>query len=415
MAAYAPDGKTLVFANEDCLKAMIDGSGPRGGIVERLRAVGADDDFAVVAEIEPVRKLLADLQTYVRGDAAVPVIFASEIVSRLKVASVQVRLTGQPRLRAEFEAADEKAAELMDDFLRGTGSVLKVTTGAAPALIKARYSTELLERRRLRLLHAAFAETVASLRITRQGSRVVAEAQAPKTFLKLVAALIAASQESESANHLRQMAISIHLFHDVNGDFPASASYSKEGKPLLSWRVHVLPFLENQGLYREFHLDEPWDSPHNKKLIERMPTIFSSPGRALPAGNTCYMLPVGGDGAYRPIFGEKPKRMEKGTPLGNSFGVIRDGTSNTLMIVEASPESAVIWTKPDDWQFDPKAPTTGLFGMRRGKVLASFADASVHPVSRLVDDETLRRLVARDDGRVVERPGLPPEDEDDEE
>src|SRR5262249_31226865 len=159
--------------------------------------------------------------------------------------------------------------------------------------------------------------------------------------------------------------------------------------PLLSWRVHVLPFVEGTGLYQQFHLDEPWDSPHNKKLIERMPDAFRSPGRVLAPGKTCYLSPAGGDEKFRPIFAEKPRRMLNGAPIGDTFGVVADGLSNTLMIVEAAPDSSVIWTKPDDWEFDPKEPKKGLFGMRKGKVLACRGDASVVPIAESIPDRDL--------------------------
>src|SRR5207249_1280691 len=119
---------------------------------------------------------------------------------------------------------------------------------------------------------------------------------------------------------------------------PAHAIYSKDGKkPLLSWRVAILPFIEQDELYRQFHLDEPWDSEHNKKLIQHMPQIYVSPN-APPAkepGLTHYQVFVGGGAAWQ--RGPQPPGLPR---------TFVDGVSNTIMVAEAA--EPVIWTKPDD-------------------------------------------------------------------
>jgi hypothetical protein len=398
MAAHAPDAKTLVFANEECLKAMIDGSGRRGGLVERLAAVSADDDLSLVAEIEPTRKPLANLLEYVRGDAATPVIFTSEIAARLKAATIALRLRGDVRFHAALEATDDKAAELVHDLLRGGGGMLKLAAISSPKLVKANAQGGIVQQWQLRLTGEAIDQVVSGLKISREKNSVLANFAAPPGFSRSIAKLVIATSTAQAANNLRQLGLAMHNHHDVYNALPAHASYSKEGKPLLSWRVHLLPFIEGQDLYKQFHLDEPWDSPHNKKLIERMPAGFRSPGRVLAAGKTCYLLPVGGDEKYRPIFAEKPKRMQNGAPIGNGFGVVTDGLSNTLMIVEAAPDRAVIWTKPDDWEFDPKEPKKGLFGMRKGFFLGTRGDASVRAFPEVADDRSLRCFVGRSDG-----------------
>ena len=73
-----------------------------------------------------------------------------------------------------------------------------------------------------------------------------------------------------------------------------AASHDKNGKPLLCWRVHILPYLGEEKLYKEFHLDEPWDSPHNKKLLSQMPKIYRAPGAlAADTSATYYQVFVG--------------------------------------------------------------------------------------------------------------------------
>ncbi len=204
-----------------------------------------------------------------------------------------------------------------------------------------------------------------------------------------------ARERSPAANNLRQLALGMHNYHDGQRRFPANASRDKNGKPLLSWRVHLLPYLEQQDLYNQFKLDEPWDSEHNKKLIEKMPAVFGTARDAEGnlTGKTRIVVPVGAD----TIFPDD----ERG--LGTSFASITDGTSNTILLIEIPASKAVVWTKPDDWTFDPEAPAKGLFeGARSGEIWAAMADSSVRTISANTDANTLKGLFTRSGGEVID-------------
>jgi hypothetical protein len=182
----------------------------------------------------------------------------------------------------------------------------------------------------------------------------------------------AAAGEAEARNNLRQLALAMHQYHAVHKRFPAAASYDAKGKPLLSWRVQMLPYVEQQALYQEFKLDEPWDSEHNKKLIAKMPAIFSMPGQAnAKDGKTCIQVPVGKGF----IFDGKK---------GVRFQDILDGTSSTIFMVQTDDAHAVPWTKPEDWTYDAKEPLRGLVRAGQDGFHAAFADGSVHRISRRV-------------------------------
>jgi hypothetical protein len=206
-----------------------------------------------------------------------------------------------------------------------------------------------------------------------------------------------AAQRAQSSNNLKQLILGMHVHHDTVSTFPPRASVSKEGKELLSWRVHLLPYLEQNDVYEQFHLDEPWDSEHNKKLIAKMPKLFAAPD--LPAeiaakGMTTYVVPVG------------PKTAFEGTD-GISLTKILDGTSNTIAIVEVAPEHAVVWTKPDDWKVDFARPLDGVLAKpaadKPGPMgfQAAFCDGSVRYIAATVDKEVLRRLLQKDDGEPI--------------
>jgi hypothetical protein len=200
---------------------------------------------------------------------------------------------------------------------------------------------------------------------------------------------------AESSNKLKQIGMALHNHHDRHRNFPAASIVDESGKPLLSWRVAILPFIGQQGLYSQFNLDEPWDSNHNKQLIAQMPDVYRTPGAEIGTSKTLYLAVVGQ---------ELPMQQTafRNDGKGIRFAQFTDGTSNTILVVEANENQAVEWTKPDDWNFDPRSPRRGLGEFRRAGFLALFADGSIHLISDSVTDETVGYLFCRMDGKRVE-------------
>jgi hypothetical protein len=162
-----------------------------------------------------------------------------------------------------------------------------------------------------------------------------------------------AAARAHSADNLKEIALAMHSIHGQTQSLPAHAIYSKDGKtPLLSWRVTILPHIGHTTLYQEFKLDEPWDSAHNKQLIPKMPRLYALPG-ATDANE--------GETFYQVIFG--PGTLFDGSKKMR-FQDVRDGTSNTLLVVEAG--ARVVWTRPDELlqlpgDKDTPLPIGGLF------------------------------------------------------
>src|SRR5262249_55759444 len=104
-----------------------------------------------------------------------------------------------------------------------------------------------------------------------------------------------AARRAACTNNLKMLGLALHNYIAAhNNNSPPPALPGKDGKPALSWRVALLPYLEQQALYDRFHLDEPWDSPHNKELIKEMPTVFNCPERTDAApGTTTYRVFTG--------------------------------------------------------------------------------------------------------------------------
>jgi type II secretory pathway pseudopilin PulG len=203
-----------------------------------------------------------------------------------------------------------------------------------------------------------------------------------------------AARREQSMNNLKQIALAMLNYADTNGRLPPAYIADKTtGKPLLSWRVAILPYIEEQALYQQFHLDEPWDSPNNKRLISTMPTIYRSPASQLPLpqGKANYLTFRSKDSVFPGKDGISPAE-------------ITDGMSHTLMTVEVDDAKAVDWTKPDDLDYDPQRPFAGLGGLWNTGFIAGFCDGSVQFISTSVDAETLRNLVNRHDGNVTNLP-----------
>lgn len=190
----------------------------------------------------------------------------------------------------------------------------------------------------------------------------------------------------ELRNRLKQLGLAFHNFHDGYSEFPGHDGHESPWKGNLSWRVHLLPFLDQAALYQQFEKDEPWDSDHNKALIEEMPDFYKSPG-VHEDGKTSFHV-LTGEGA--PFEGDHSPRIRDFT----------DGTSNTVLAVVAAPDSAAIWTKPGGLDVDP-AEATAALGLDKNAVQVLFADGSVRPVPRDIDPQVLSHLICGADGNVI--------------
>ncbi|MBA4062705.1 MAG: hypothetical protein C0501_03185 [Isosphaera sp.] len=197
-----------------------------------------------------------------------------------------------------------------------------------------------------------------------------------------------AAAVNRSANNLRQIALAYHNYHDVHGAGPPAAVCDKDGKPILSWRVLILPYIEQEELYKEFKLDEPWDSDHNKKLLGKMPPVYAIPGQTKPGGtDTHYRVFVGNGAGWDWVKGQQLQQ-------------IRDGTSNTWMCVTAA--DAVPWTKPDELAFDPDKDMAKLVGaVVNGRAQVAMFDGSVRSLKKVPAKDVVKALVTRDGGEVI--------------
>ena len=197
-------------------------------------------------------------------------------------------------------------------------------------------------------------------------------------------------------NNLQQIGLAIHNFEDAQkqlpNDFIRRANQVAINSVGLSWRVAILPYIDQTSLYIRFHLDEPWDSPHNLSLLPLMPSIFKTATQE-PFSTTTRLQRFQGRSTI------DPKQLIK-------FSSITDGTSNTILAALSAPEKAVPWTKPADMEF---SDTSGWEALGRNVLHTAvvMADGSTKMLDRSVGNLILNRMVRRNDGFAVSDDGGP--------
>jgi hypothetical protein len=151
--------------------------------------------------------------------------------------------------------------------------------------------------------------------------------------------------------------------------------------------VHLLPHLEGETLFKQFRLDEPWDSPANQALIPQMPMVFLHKDDPPGTTTTRFRVFVGGGAMFDP-----EKRL--------NFTSVTDGLANTILAIEG--DDPVVWTKPDEYNYSPAGPLPSLGKLRKGTVIVVFGDGSVKTIDvKSVGDTTLRGGITRAGGEMV--------------
>jgi hypothetical protein len=203
-------------------------------------------------------------------------------------------------------------------------------------------------------------------------------------LLPAVQAAREAARRMQSSNNIRQLGLAILNYESAYKRLPPRTIRDKSGQPLLSWRVAVLPYIEEAGLYQEFHLDEPWDSEHNIRLLPRMPKILQHPKYIGEPGRTVYVAPFHADS----LWSKDNRRLSE----------VVDGTSNTIALVEVDDAHAVAWTKPDDLDLDD---FDLIECMRQPVTQVLFLDCSVRAITSNIDPAILDAMITHAGGEIV--------------
>jgi hypothetical protein len=183
-----------------------------------------------------------------------------------------------------------------------------------------------------------------------------------------------------SAKKLKQIGLAFHAYHNAVGALPGDIQ-SKDGKPLLSWRVAILPYIEQDNLFKQFKLNESWDSEHNKKLLARMPSLYSQVRVEAREWETF----------YQSFYGPKTIFDPKRKPLTLAQISNANGTSNTVLVVEAGVPT--VWTKPHDLPLNPKKPLPKLGGMFNGDFHVLLCDGAVRFLKKTTNENELKKAI----------------------
>ncbi|MGI8980015.1 MAG: M56 family metallopeptidase [Pirellulaceae bacterium] len=249
-------------------------------------------------------------------------------------------------------------------------------------------------------------------------------------------------RRAQSANNIKQIMLAMHLYHDTYRHFPSAVIYGRDGQGKVphSWRVELLPFLEQDALYKAYQFDEPWDSEANKKVLAQMPAVFRDPSADPKSTSSAYFVMVGkvkemkkgdeGGGAGAPGAAAPPGRLGEGAaggaappagapgapPLADApppaggvvvdtslptafskrdgirFQEILDGTSNTICIVEAKRD--IPWTKPEDIAYDPKGKAPKLGGFYEDGFHVGVCDGQARFQPGNISEDALRAYLS---------------------
>jgi len=198
--------------------------------------------------------------------------------------------------------------------------------------------------------------------------------------------------KQKTLNNLKQIGLACHDFHDSMGYMPMDI-VGQDGKPLMSWRVAILPYIEQDSMYRQLDLTKAWDDPRNAKVLATMPSVYRVFGRDAEKGKTYLQMPslANAQAAITPY--QVPGRR-------TTFANITDGTSNTIMVVEAA--DALDWAKPGDIQFD-KVTLSSVGDKDRKWFYAAFGDGSVRTIRKhKLTEDMLKGLQSINGAEVVD-------------
>lgn len=217
------------------------------------------------------------------------------------------------------------------------------------------------------------------------------------------------SFRSQCRNNLRQIALALRSYEETYGSLPPAYIAAEDGTPMHSWRVLILPFLDQKDLYDRYRFDEPWNGPNNSKLAQHIPSVYRCPsfeyGRwGVPNDSaesktlTPYVV-LAGD--KTPFPGPQATKTED----------IRDGLSHTLLVVELDSTSGVPWMAPQDTDTDGFCRILNLENPRTkqhpGGLHVAFADAVVRFLKNSLDPNFVQKIATANGGEPFQWKNAP--------
>jgi len=345
------------------------------------------DDGAVVAAVfcpgSDYRRVSRELWPELYGTLAPR---KGELADRWQHFEFAINAAPNVRPRIALQARDAEAAEVFAKLWRSAPEAVTEYSGQDRTMEATKAIVDLV----VNAMPASVEGTRAEIAIPTSANEI---GKLSAVAAQLASKSMERQHQVDRMNKFKQIMLGMWNFESANKHLPPAAICDKNGKPLLSWRVAILPYVGENELYKQFHLDEPWDSAHNRPLVAKMPEIYADSDGALQVlrgeGKSTFQVPVGPE----TIFHDN---------RGSTARDITDGTSQTIALVEVVPERAVVWTQPEDWAVDLAHPKQGLERSDRSYIVAARCDGSAHTIPLSTDDKTLRALLTRNGGEMID-------------
>ncbi len=372
--------RCLLITHESLVPKILEQNGASTKLGKKLAALSNTADAALIIDLGSHRQMSqAASQQVPMGQDLVE-------VDMLMVSANPTGAVGQSLLTIELTARDDAAAT-------------KLQQKYGPMIDQAKALYAQASQANPLLATPIIKDFVNGLAVKQTGNQLVIDSKVPEGLDQAVTdmitpALLSAKQAAEEAakaasrsNDMKQIVLAMHNYHDVNGKLPSLGNDEKDNK--LSWRVHLLPYMEERVLYEKFDFNAAWDSPQNMALLEQMPVVFATPGVDKPGMTSVHAF----DGDNTPLSSKQK----------TSFGSVTDGLSYTGFFFVGGPDAAVPWTKPGGIALaETSDPRKDLGTIQEDFILVGMGDGSV---LRLPKDFTqLREAITRDGGEVIDFP-----------
>ena len=390
-AFYSPNAKTLISGHTEMVTWLMDATkdGPGRHVWSKQFEKVSSSDFVYVIDMAAMKPEIENQMARMKGNPMVAAF--SPLWQETKLVVLGAGLTGDSLLDLTAVCGSEEGAKKVQQTAQSLVPLGKnMLEGAKAQMRKAPP-----ESQKVMADLFGFAETsLDNMEFTQAGNTARLQVKSEGEPLPVLFALLLpavqsareAARRTQSSNNLKQIGLAFHNYHDTYKKFPGSTNLGPDGKTVHSWRVAILPFLEQKKLYEEYNLNEPWDSENNKKILDQMPQVYRNPS----ANNT--------DNSPN-YFGLTGPSAGLGEGSGESIRTFIDGTSNTILIVGAKRE--IPWTKPEDIAFDPEKDLPKFGGYHPGGFQVVLADGSVRFLATAINKDTLKALLTRNGKEVI--------------
>jgi hypothetical protein len=394
---WKPDDRTLVSGTKSNVEGWISGRQVQNKLTNsELWKKLSDRPLLVISEGEVLRNFLQERQ---RQYSAIPMLTSSifwpllfsPILDEAEVLGLAASMDKEWSFVAMAKSKDAKGVSIIQETSQASLVLMKTGLRELKWTLKSQTQTPSApfdSKNAMEVLLSAGTKLAEAAKIQTDGGTVSVTTSIPLSEVpisSIASALMAtrkAADRSQSANNLKQIALAFHQFESVHKKFPhPTKSPDPSHKYPVSWRVMILPFMEQKVLYSMYRFDEPWDGPNNSKLLTVRPIQYVHPEAPAGSTNTPYLAITGEEAMFQPSKDTLPSD-------------VRDGLARTLMVVES--KSTVPWTKPDDLAYASDKPLPAVGGFSEEGFHAAFGDGSVRFISKTIAESVLRAwLTAR--------------------